>query len=100
MKFFRFALTLIAATSISATTASAGSIATPTGLNPGDQFRIVFVTQGTTAANSSDISTYDTFVTNQANSATYNGATITWQAIGSTPSVNAIDHIGVTGDAV
>ncbi len=101
MKFFRFALTLIAATSIAAGTARAGTIiATPAGLNPGDHFRIVFVTAGTINPTSTNITTYDNFVTSQADSATYNGATITWQAIGSTSSVNAIDHIGVTGDAV
>ncbi len=100
-KFFCFALTLIAATSIAAGTASAGTIiSTPAGLNPGDHFRIAFVTQGGIVATSSNIATYDNFVTSWADSATYNGATITWQAIGSTSSVNAIDHIGVTGDAV
>jgi hypothetical protein len=39
---------------------------TPAGLNPGDQFRFVFVTDGTTNATSSAISSYDAFVTAQA----------------------------------
>ncbi len=82
-------------------TASAGLIvSTPNGLNPGDHFRIMFVTTGTTTATSTSISTYDSFVNTDANGATYNGSTITWQAIGSTSSVNAITHIGTTGDAV
>jgi PEP-CTERM motif len=82
-------------------TASAGLIvSTPAGLNPGDHFRIMFVTTGTTAATSSNISTYDAFVNSDANGATYNGSTISWQAIGSTSTVNAITHIGTTGDAV
>ena len=84
-----------------ASTASAGLvISTPTGLNPGDHFRILFVTTGTTAATSTDISTYDTFVNTDANGATYNGSVISWKAIGSTASVKAITHIGTTGDAV
>jgi hypothetical protein len=75
--------------------AHAGGVAltTPAGLAPGDQFRFVFVTDGTTNAESTDISTYDSFVQNQAGGATYDGATVTWQAIGSTSAVNAIDHI-------
>ncbi len=67
---------------------------TPGGLQPGDQFRFVFLTDGKTNATSPNISTYDSFVTTQAGGATYNGLTITWQAIGSTATVNAVDHIG------
>ena len=67
---------------------------TPGGLQPGDQFRFVFLTDGTTNATSPNISTYDTFVTAQAGGATYNGVTITWQAIGSTATDNAVNHIG------
>ncbi len=67
---------------------------TPGGLTPGDQFRFVFVTDGTTNATSSAISSYDAFVTAQAGGATYNGMTVTWQAIGSTATVNAVDHVG------
>ncbi len=80
----------------------AGNIAlqTPSGLNPGDHFRFIFVTTGTTNATSADISTYDAFVNSDAGGATYNGSVVTWQAIGSTSSVNAIDHIGVTGNPV
>lgn len=82
--------------------ALAGPIAiqTPTGLQGGDQFRIIFVTPGTTDATSSDISTYDTFVNQQAAGATYYGQTIHWSAIGSTDSIGAMAHIGVTGAPV
>jgi hypothetical protein len=76
------------------------TLTTPAGLAPGDTFRFVFVTDGTTTAVSSDISTYDAFVQAQAGGATYDGATVTWQAIGSTASVNAIDHIGQTDTPV
>src|SRR5262249_39931265 len=60
----------------------------------------VFVTDGTTTATSTTIATYDAFATTQAGGATYNGSTVTWQAIGSTSAVHAIDHIGQTSDAV
>ena len=76
------------------------AIQVPTGLKTGDQFRIIFVTPGTTDATSPDIGTYDTFVNQQAGGATYNGQTIHWSAIGSTDSIGAKDHIGVTGAAV
>ena len=79
----------------SAGTASAGLvISTPTRLNPGDHFRILFITSGTTTATSSVISNYDTFVNTDANGATYNGSVISWKAIVSTPTVNAISLTG------
>ena len=76
--------------------AHAGDIVlhTPAGLAPGDQFRFAFLTDGTTNALLSDISTYDSFVQTQAGGATYHGGTVNWLVIGSTASVNAIDHIG------
>ena len=75
--------------------AEAGSVlATPAGLKPGDQFRIVFATDGTTMATSTTITDYDKFVTNQAQGATYNGQTVHWLAIVSVEFTNAIDHIG------
>jgi hypothetical protein len=75
--------------------AEAGSVlATPAGLKPGDQFRIVFATDGTTMATSTTITDYDNFVTNQAQGATYNGQTVQWLAIVSVEFTNAIDHIG------
>jgi hypothetical protein len=84
------------------TPASAGGIAlqTPAGLKPGDQFRFVFNTDGTTTATSSNISDYDFFVQAQAAGATYNGVTVQWLVIGSTVSVDAIDHIGQTDTPV
>jgi hypothetical protein len=77
--------------------AEAGPILpTPAGLSPGDQFRFVFVTDGTTAAFSANISDYNNFVTEQANGAIYNGSIITWVAIASTPTVDAIENVGQT----
>jgi len=80
-------------------------VATPSGLNPGDQFRIVFLTVGTTQATSSDISFYNTFVTNDAinqaggvgNNVVYGSTTLTWTAIASTNAVSAISNIGSFG---
>jgi hypothetical protein len=81
--------------------AEAGSVlATPAGLKPGDQFRIVFATDGTTMATSTTITDYDNFVTNQAQGATYNGQTVQWLAIVSVEFTNAIDHIGQTNTPV
>jgi PEP-CTERM motif len=82
--------------------AGAGGIVlqTPAGLSAGDQFRFVFITDGTTTAESSNISDYDNFVQTQAGGASYNGAVVNWLAIGSTASVNAIDHIGQTNTPV
>jgi hypothetical protein len=69
---------------------------TPAGLNPGDQFRFVFVTDGIRDATSANIADYDSFVNVQAGGATYSSVVVDWLAIGSTASVDAIDHIGQT----
>jgi hypothetical protein len=76
------------------------TLTTPAGLNPGDQFRFVFVTDARGAATSMSIGDYDNFVNAQAGGATYNGTTVTWQAIVSTSTVHAIDHIGQTNTPV
>ncbi len=70
------------------------TLSTPAGLTPGESFRFVFVTDGTTDATSTNIADYNTFVNTQAGGATYNGSLVSWDAIGSTASVNAIDNIG------
>ncbi len=72
------------------------SLSTPGGLTPGESFRFVFVTDGTDGAGSSDINYYNNFVTTQAGGATYNGSVVSWVAIGSTATVNAIDNVGQT----
>ncbi len=66
----------------------------PSGLSPGDSFRFAFITDGTTAATSTDISTYNTFVNTQADGATYDGMTITWYAIASTVATHGGSNIG------
>ena len=80
-------------------------IATPSGLNPGDQFRIVFLTVGTTQATSSDIGYYNAFVNNDAinqaggsgNNVVYGSTVLTWTAIASTYEASAISNIGSFG---
>ena len=79
--------------------ASSLALSTPSGLNVGDTFRFIFVTAGTTAATSTDISRYDEFVRNdvstQYGTVTYGGSAITeWLAVGSTANINANVHIG------
>lgn len=93
---------LVAATvalgfSLTALTAFAGAEDhVPLGLNPGDQFRLVFVTSTTRDATSRAISVYDQFVTNHANAAgldSFEGLPVTWQVLGSTWSFDAIVRI-------
>jgi hypothetical protein len=78
------------------TAAAPVSINTPAGLNPGDRFRIAFVTRTTTTGSSSDITSYNLFVNIAAGGATYNGSAVTFYAIGSTATVNAFDNIRST----
>jgi sRNA-binding carbon storage regulator CsrA len=79
------------------TAATPISINTPAGLNPGDRFRIAFVTGTTTTdISSTDITSYNLFVNTAAGGATYNGSAVTFYAIGSTATVNAYDNIHST----
>jgi hypothetical protein len=81
-----------------ATPAQAGPIFIPSGLAPGSTYYLAFVTAGTTTTDSSNIDDYDAYVTAQANmSPTLAALGTTWKVIGSTPTVDAVTHIGVTG---
>jgi hypothetical protein len=82
--------------------AEAGGIAlsTPAGLSPGESFRFVFITDGTTVATSSSIATYNSFVNAQAGGATYAGSVVNWATIGSTSSVSALSNVGQTATPV
>jgi hypothetical protein len=81
------------------------NISTPFGLQPGDQFRIVFLTVGTTQATSADIGFYNAFVSSDAanqaggigNTVLYDGTALTWAAIASTYEASAIANIGSFG---
>src|SRR5262249_45993777 len=68
----------------------------PAGLKPGDQFRAMFASSATRDAKSADIADYDQFITNLAAAAgldTYFGDPVTWQALGSTATVDAVDRL-------
>ena len=68
-------------------------ITTPSGLLPGDSYRLVFVTSTTRDAQSTLISDYNTFVQTAANSVPALQALGTsWTALGSTASVDARDN--------
>ena len=70
----------------------------PPGLSAGTKYRILFVTSGTDNATSSNITTYNTFVQDQADGATgdpfnhANGTNITFKVLGSTEAVDARDN--------
>ena len=72
--------------------ASATPITVPSGLNPGDQYRLAFVTSATTQATSHDLIFYNNFVTMVANSNPTLAAMGTgWAAIART-AYSAIDN--------
>lgn len=71
----------------------------PAGLNPGDQFRVAFVSSAGHNALSTDIAVYDQFITGLAVAAgidTYFGTPVTWQVLGSTGAVSAISRLPLT----
>jgi hypothetical protein len=65
----------------------------PSGLSPGDKYRLAFVTSTTRDATSSDIADYNAFVTAVANTVpALTELGTTWTAIGSTAAVDARDN--------
>jgi hypothetical protein len=73
----------------------ADSIIVPTGLAPGSEYRLAFVTMTEYSATSSNIADYNNDVNTEADSvAALDALGTTWLDIGSTSSVNAIDNIG------
>jgi hypothetical protein len=82
---------------LAAPSASGAAIFTvPPGLNPGDQYRVAFITSNVRDGTSANIADYDRFVSDDANAA---GSILqplgtTWQAIVSTLTVDAFTHIG------
>jgi len=94
------------ATLVTASAAQAALVVVPPGLNPGDQYRLVFVTDSTRNATSTNINDYNNFVTNQVTgsalatqltTAGFNLGTITWKAIGSTSATSAKVNTGTDG---
>ncbi len=72
---------------------------TPSGLNPGDKFRLLFQTSTRRDATSTDIAVYDTYV--QVRAAAGHTAiqpySSLFKVVGSTASVDARDHTSTTG---
>jgi len=63
----------------------------PTGLPPGSQYEIMFVTSDGTTATSSNIADYNNFVTQEADkSPTLKALGATWNAVASTPAFSAL----------
>ncbi|MDP6567563.1 MAG: PEP-CTERM sorting domain-containing protein [Alphaproteobacteria bacterium] len=94
MTFLRTLIAVLALTGLAAP-ALAAPVTIPTSLNPGDQYRLAFVTAGTRDATSTDIADYNAFVTAQANLSTELAALgTTWTAIASTSAVDARDNTG------
>jgi hypothetical protein len=78
-----------------ASNVSAAIVIPPLDLNPGDKYRLVFVTSGTRDAESADIADYNDFVNAQAALVTAAGfPTSGWTAMASTESVDARDNTG------
>ena len=93
MVFMRIHLAAIAAMVV--TTASArAQVLVPEGVQPGDTYHLVFVTEGTRDAGSTDMADYNAFVQAEAErpGAITENFGIDWFAIGSTATVNARDN--------
>lgn len=77
-------------------TASATLIDSINLLNPGDKYRVLFVTSTTRDATSSDINVYNTFVQAAADAGSVtNPLGLTWNVLGSTESVNAQSNTSI-----
>ena len=86
-------LLLAAIAAFTPLSASAQPVTVPSGLIPGEQYRLVFVTGATTNATSTNIVDYNNFVTADADSVPALAALgTTWTVIGSTAAVAAEDN--------
>jgi hypothetical protein len=78
-----------------ATSLQAAPITVPTGLNPGDQYRLAFVTSGTRDATSEDIADYNDFVQAHADAVPeLLSLGATWKAVGGTRTISAAQNTG------
>ena len=78
-------LLAFAVAALASVAAQAMPVTVPAGLNPGDTYRLAFVTSTTTNADSTDINFYNQFVTDAANLSPELAALgTTWTAIAST----------------
>ncbi|MDA0664319.1 MAG: hypothetical protein O3B08_15990, partial [Proteobacteria bacterium] len=84
---------------ITAPSVLAAPVFHPAGLNPGDTYRLAFLTSASTDALSSDINFYNQFVTDVANgpftdSTAQIAHNLAWKAIISTETIDARDNTG------
>ncbi len=87
---------LALATILATGTLPAQSPTQPVGLQPGEPYRILFVTDSTRDATSSDIADYDWFVTADANAAPeLTTLNTSWRAVASTTALDARVHTGM-----
>jgi len=88
-------LACIFSVSNSSTLLAAPIVTVPAGLQPGDQYRLVFLAIGDSVATSSDIAQYNTIVTLSANvNPALKALGTTFSVIGSTATVDARDNTG------
>ncbi len=75
---------------------------TPSGLRPGEKFRLLFATSTTRNAQSSNIADYNTFVQNRAAAghSAIRRYSSQFRVVGSTSTVDARDNTGTTGTGV
>src|SRR6476620_4389874 len=94
LRFVRLLLTASVATIVfAASDVQANPVTVPVDLNPGNQYRLVFITGAARDGTSADINDYNSFVTNVADSVSQLAALgTTWKAICSTPTVAARDN--------
>ena len=84
----------VAAVAFLATAVEAQIVTLPTGLGPGEEYRLVFFTSTSTAATSTDIADYNAFVTAAATAVPeLNALGTTWSALASTATTDARDNI-------
>jgi len=90
----------IAVTAILLSASIASAVIIPAGLNPGDTYHLVFVTDGTRDATSSDIEDYNDFVQGEAALNPVMTGTdlgVQYHAIASTQAVNALSNAPISG---
>ena len=91
-------LALAALVAFSVNSVNAGVLMTPPGLGVGDTFHLAFVTDEFLMPSSTDITTYDAFVQASANAGSLTSMLgLNWKVIGSTSTVDAINHVPVSG---
>ncbi len=101
MNISKFKVRLLVLASLVGIAASAQAAITtlPTGLNPGDKYRLVFVTSTTTTATDTTAAYYNNFVNSLAQSVPQLQALgVTWTVMGNLNGANTWQNTGTEGD--